>query len=165
MTNIRLNIDSSINIAINESELIDLVVNIFEIIEIDKNTELNVLLTNNEYITTLNSKYRGLSEPTDVLSFSPNFSGKYYGENKHSEKENISFPTHPEINNRELGDIAISIEYIIKKNETDSKIINYEIKKLLIHGILHLNGHDHEEPKEEKEMLVMTNNIIKKLKI
>jgi probable rRNA maturation factor len=165
MSNIRLNIDRNINISINEPELIDLVNNVFEIIKLNQNTELSILLTNNEYITTLNSKYRGLNEPTDVLSFSPKFSGKYYGENKESEIEEICFPAHPQMNNHQLGDIAISIEYIIKKNKTGSKIINYEIKKLLIHGILHLNGHDHEKPKEEKEMLSITNNIIKRLKI
>jgi probable rRNA maturation factor len=165
MSNIRLNIDRSINISINEHELINLVNNVFEIIKLNQNTELSILLTNNEYITTLNSKYRGLNEPTDVLSFSPKFSGKYYGENKESEIEEIYFPTHTQMTNHQLGDIAISIEYIIKKNKTDSKIINYEIKKLLIHGILHLNGYDHEKPKEEKLMLSITNNIIKKLKI
>ncbi|GIT12583.1 MAG: hypothetical protein CM1200mP33_7690 [Chloroflexota bacterium] len=62
-----------------------------------------------------------------------------------------------------LGDLAISLEYI--KNQSGNKriVFDNEIKKLIIHGILHLNGYDHENTEDEKEMIKKQNYILNKI--
>ena len=163
MSNINLDIDIEIDIHLSEHELEKLVLNIFKIIDLDNQTELNILLSSNKNIKNYNLKYRGIDEETDVLSFSPTFSGKYYGEKQTKSDEEIVFPENSNITNPQLGDIIISIEYVISKNKNNSIKINNEIKKLLLHGILHLNGYDHENDEDAKEMNHLAESIIKKL--
>ena len=66
---------------------------------------------------------------------------------------------------QQLGDIIISVEYVLSKNKNNSIKINNEIKKLLLHGILHLNGYDHENDEDAKEMNHLAESIIKKLNL
>ena len=82
---------------------------------------------------------------------------------KVAKKNNIEFPEHPHINKILLGDLAISLEYI--KNQSGNKriVFDNEIKKLIIHGILHLNGYDHENTEDEKEMIKKQNYILNKI--
>tara|TARA_B100001996_G_C18594373_1_gene567289 strand:- start:511 stop:1008 length:498 start_codon:yes stop_codon:yes gene_type:complete len=165
MSNINLDIEIKNEIYLSELELEKLVLNIFKLINLDRKTELNILLSNNKNIKNYNLKYRGIDEETDVLSFSPTFSGKYYGEKQKTNEEEIIFPENININPLHLGDIIISAEYVISKNKNNSIKINNEIKKLLLHGILHLNGYDHENDEDAKEMNNLTESIIKKLKL
>ncbi|GIT12584.1 MAG: hypothetical protein CM1200mP33_7700 [Chloroflexota bacterium] len=71
MSNINIHYDSdlSINLDINQC-----ITNIFKILNLNPCTQINILFINNEKITKLNSEFRGISEPTDILSFSPDFS-------------------------------------------------------------------------------------------
>ena len=164
MPNINLDYDKNVNIDFNECELISLVTNIFNYLKIPSDTELNILLSDNKTIKELNSRYRGLNEATDVLSFSYTYEGKYYGNEKQTDTDNINFPKSNLITSQ-LGDLIISVEYIKNQNTNDLKIINKEIKKLLLHGILHLSGFDHENNEDTKIMNETANSIIKQLKI
>ena len=158
-----INLDIEIDIDLSELEIEKLVLNIFKIIDLDNQTELNILLSSNKHIKNYNLKYRGIDEETDVLSFSPKFSGKYYVEKQTTSDEEIIFPEYSNITIPQLGDIIISVEYVISKNKNNSIKINNEIKKLLLHGILHLNGYDHENDEDAKEMNHLAESIIKKL--
>ena len=91
----------------------------------NKNQEFSILLTNNLKMKKLNNKFRKKNKITDVLSF-------------------------PLKNNSYIGDIAISFE-IIKKRSNKSNF-NFEFDKTLIHGYLHLIGHDHKKFKDFKKM-------------
>ncbi len=97
------------------------------------NVELSILFTNNEKIKTLNREYRGIDKATNVLSFSM--------------REGISVPF-----DNILGDIVISEEYA--RNEAKEMGITEEerIIQLLIHGVLHLIGYDHEKEAEYEKM-------------
>ena len=160
-----INLDIEIDIDLSELEIKKLVLNIFKIIDLDNQTELNILLSSNKHIKNYNLKYRGIDEETDVLSFSPKFSGKYYGEKQTTSDEEIIFPENSNITIPQLGDIIISVEYVLSKNKNNSIKINNEIKKLLLHGILHLNGYDHENDEDAKEMNHLAESIIKKLNL
>jgi len=160
-----INLDTEIDIDLSELEIEKLVLNIFKIINLDNQTELNILLSSNKHIKNYNLKYRGIDEETDVLSFSPKFSGKYYGEKQTTSDEEIIFPENSNITSPQLGDIIISVEYVLSKNKNNSIKINNEIKKLLLHGILHLNGYDHENDEDAKEMNRLAESIIKKLNL
>ena len=160
-----INLDIEIDIDLSELEIEKLVLNIFKIIDLDNQTELNILLSSNKHIKNYNLKYRGIDEETDVLSFSPKFSGKYYGETQTISDDEIIFPEKSNITIPQLGDIIISVEYVLSKNKNNSIKINNEIKKLLLHGILHLNGYDHENDEDAKEMNHLAESIIKKLNL
>ena len=62
-----------------------------------------------------------------------------------------------------LGDLAISLEYIKNQSENKRIVFDNEIKKLIIHGILHLNGYDHENAEDEKKMTNKQNYILNKI--
>lgn len=95
--------------------------------------ELSLVLVGNQEIQELNARYRKKNEPTDVLSFP--LGGR--------------FPKGPEI----LGDVVISVEKAEEQARKRGKTLEQEIEKLLIHGVLHLLGYDHE--RSEKDAKIM----------
>ena len=84
---------------------------------------VTLLFTGNREMRSLNRKFRGQDRPTDVLSFPS-------GERGHDRKY--------------LGDIAISVEEAGKYAREVGWRLSEELEFLLIHGVLHLLGHDHE---------------------
>lgn len=104
---------------------------ILEILDQDE-AELSLALVDNRQIQKLNARYRNRNEPTDVLSFP---SGE-------------SLPTGIQI----LGDVVISVEKAEEQARKRRKTLEQEMESLLIHGILHLLGYDHERSKDAKIM-------------
>lgn len=96
--------------------------------------ELSVLLCDDGVIQALNKDYRNKNAPTDVLSFSMN--------------EGDTPVPMPQL----LGDVVISVETARRQALDLSHSLLDEVTSLLIHGILHLVGHTHDTPEEEKEM-------------
>jgi len=99
-----------------------------------KNWELSVLFCDNRYIKKLNAQYRDKDEPTDVLSFplgeiSP--AGQYLA-----------------------GDIVISLDALEENSRYFNVTKDEELRRLLIHGILHLSGEDHNTNNGREPMLV-----------
>lgn len=88
-------------------------------------------------IRRLNRMYRDQDKITDVLSFS--YGSKY-------------------VPKTEIGDIAISIDQA-KRQMVDNDL-ELEVSDLLVHGILHVLGYDHEKPEEAKEMFSLQDKII-----
>ncbi|MDR3172565.1 MAG: rRNA maturation RNase YbeY [Treponema sp.] len=105
------------------------------------NWDLSVLFCNDAYIRHLNAQYRNKDEPTDVLSFA-------LGET---------------VEERYLpGDIVISLETLGENAGYFKVSEDEELRRLLIHGILHLDGLDHatnahSEPMLELQEKIMTN--------
>ncbi|MBR5400618.1 MAG: rRNA maturation RNase YbeY [Treponema sp.] len=115
--------------------------------------EISVLFCNDEYIRQLNSTYRNIDAPTDVLSFE---NGEEY-----EDEEGLW---------KCAGDIVISLDTLPVNAEYFKEDRNSELKRLLVHGLLHLNGMDHGEEhiqegmEPEGEMLVLQERILQKLK-
>src|ERR1700723_1802546 len=85
--------------------------------------EFSVLLTGDERLRALNLQFRGMDKPTDVLSF----------------------PALPEAaNGGQGGDLAISLETASVQALHHGHSLQTEIKVLILHGVLHLAGYDHE---------------------
>ncbi|NYF88591.1 rRNA maturation RNase YbeY [Tunturiibacter empetritectus] len=84
--------------------------------------EVEVLLADDATLRRLNRSFRGKNKPTDVLSF----------------------PTPAEILNAHAGDLAISLETAARQAATYGHSLCDEVKILLLHGLLHLSGLDHE---------------------
>ena len=95
-----------------------------------ENSELSILLTDDEEIRELNRTYRGKDRPTDVLSF----------------------PIGEEVAGRLiLGDVVISLDTARRQAEELGHTLEEEVSRLLAHGIIHLLGYDHELGGEEEE--------------
>lgn len=120
----------------------------FTILDIEE-AEISVAVVRNKIIRILNRKYRGKNKPTDVLSFGEKDAGKYFSVPK---KEKY------------LGEIVISFEETKKEAREEGKSAREIFKKLLVHGILHLLGHEHEKGgAKEKKMFDMQEKILKNL--
>lgn len=99
------------------------------ILRLPTEAEVSVALVDNEAIRALNLQYRGLDKPTDVLSFSQ------------MEGEELFSPSDVLI----LGDIVISIEQALLQAESYGHSFKRELAFLLVHGLLHLAGYEHDE--------------------
>lgn len=117
-----------------------------------QNEEVSVFFCSDDYIKELNKTYRNIDSATDVLSFEN-------GE-KYTDEEGEWFCA---------GDIVISLETLPENAQYFDENKDNELKRLLVHGLLHLNGYDHGEEHLENgktpecEMLVLQENILKKL--
>lgn len=99
-----------------------------------RKAELSIALVDDPAIRALNGRYRGKPRPTDVLSFS-------LVEGEHAERRGGL-----------LGDVVISVETAAKQARERRRGLDDTIAKLLVHGVLHLLGHDHEEDDEARRM-------------
>ena len=95
--------------------------------------ELSIVLTDNEHLQELNLNYLGIDAPTDVLSFPAS-------------------ETDPESGARYIGDILISIPRAQSQADAAGHPLASEVQLLVVHGTLHLLGHDHAEPEEKARM-------------
>lgn len=125
---------------------------VLEMLEITKQ-EISILFCNDDYMQQLNKNYRGIDSTTDVLSF-----------------ENDMEYEDEEGKWKCVGDIVISLETLPINSDYFDENNNDELKRLLVHGILHLNGMDHGEEHIEKgvtpvcEMLKKQEKILELLK-
>ena len=105
--------------------------------------ELSILFTGDEHISRLNRKYRNKEGPTNVLAF-PMAGGP-----------------EPRVEMGVLGDVVVSVETACRESADIHEPLEETIDRLLIHGLLHLLGYDHEisfkeaERMEEEEKRIM----------
>ncbi|MDR0909837.1 MAG: rRNA maturation RNase YbeY [Spirochaetaceae bacterium] len=111
--------------------------------------ELSFLICSKAAIQGLNSQYRQIDEPTDVLSF---MLGDYYIDADSGKEQFIA------------GDIAICPDIVRENAERFSVSSEEETKRVIIHGILHLSGLDHATNDATETMLQEQENILNKLK-
>lgn len=101
--------------------------------------DLSLTLVNDDAIRTLNRDHRGKDKPTDVLSFPLSDPERKAAESRKG----------PE---RLLGDIVISVETAQRQAADYDAPLERELERLMIHGLLHLLGHDHHAPAERRRM-------------
>jgi len=65
----------------------------------------------------------------------------------------LSFPAHlPDVRGPDLGDLAISLDTARRRATRAGRSVGAEVDRYLVHGLLHLVGHDHQRPAEAREM-------------
>jgi len=106
--------------------------------------ELSVIFVSDERIRSYNRDYRFIDSPTDVLSFAAR-----EGEG-------------PACGN-ELGDIFISVETAQRQAEEYGVSFESETERLLVHGVLHLIGHDHMQPEDARKMKALEKKLLKQI--
>lgn len=100
--------------------------------------ELSVAVSNDATVRELNRRFRGEDEPTDVLSFALD------GDD--------TFATPPN-GPRQLGEVIISYPTAARQAREAGRAIDEELAHLLVHGILHLLGYEHERQADARRML------------
>lgn len=109
-----------------------------------KNDSLTIVLSDDINLQNLNNQFSGNNYPTDVLSFTAN------------EPDPITAQNY-------LGDIIISYERAAIQAANADIPLSKEIITLIIHGILHLCGHDHANKKDHQKMFALQATIIENL--
>jgi probable rRNA maturation factor len=104
--------------------------------------ELSVLFVGSAKMKSLNSAYRGIPRETDVLSFAMN-EGKAF-------PTGASGLTPPSSRSLVLGDIVISVPRTVEQAAEYGVAFGEELIRLLIHGLLHLAGYDHEKGRQQR---------------
>lgn len=107
-------------------------------------SELTIVLTDDVRLQELNREYLGIDEPTDVLSFPAS-------------------ETDPETGARYLGDILISIPRAKGQAAAAGHPLESEMQLLVVHGVLHLLGHDHAHAEEKSRMWKAQSEILTQL--
>ncbi len=108
---------------------------------------LSFIIVDNHEIHKINKEYRGIDRPTDVITF--------------ASIDDMPKGIIPE----ELGDIFISYEKVYSQAEDYGHSPLREFSFLVIHGVLHSLGYDHQTKEQEEEMFSIQNEILKKIKI
>jgi probable rRNA maturation factor len=124
----------SANVDISLQDFEPVVDTAFEHFSLDQNGySIGITLTDDQRIQQLNSQYRGINRPTDVLSFEAN-------------------EFDPDTETTYLGDIIISYETAQRQAERAQHTLTIEILMLTIHGLLHIMGFDHHDEASKNEM-------------
>ncbi len=121
--------------------------------------QVGLLVTGDEAVQELNREYRGLDEVTDVLSFSASHPSQWEGgseapDSRHGDSEEAGAPAFvlPPGQPPPLGEVIISYPQAHRQASERGEPVDRELALLIVHGVLHLVGHDHGEPEETARM-------------
>lgn len=114
--------------------------------------DISVLITTNKTIRAYNRDYRQKDKPTDILSFA------YHAELQAGKRIQVM---HEEDKN--LGDLIISAEYVAKDAKDLNVTFEARMKKLLVHGVCHLLGYDHIVDADWRRMRAKEGFLLKKI--
>lgn len=95
--------------------------------------ELSVLLADDATLRKLNGEWRGQDKPTNVLSFPA------------ADPDDLADAPH-------CGDLALAFETLRTEAEAEAKALEHHLAHLVVHGVLHLVGYDHETEAEASQM-------------
>lgn len=123
--------------------------------------ELSVILTDDAYLQNLNLEYRGLNQPTDVLSFAMLDEQPGTPVLDRAQMESACPGELPEL----LGDIFISVERAVEQAQSYGHSLERELCYLAIHGLLHLLGFDHHQPEMAGKMRQAEEELLEKFSI
>ncbi|HWB72854.1 MAG TPA: rRNA maturation RNase YbeY [Egibacteraceae bacterium] len=105
--------------------------------------ELSILCLDADSIAALNGHHMGAQGPTDVLAFPIDLPGE-------------SLAGEPSL----LGDVVLCPEVAARQAREHGTSLTAELDLLLVHGILHLLGHDHDDADERREMVALTDRLL-----
>ena len=129
---------------IDEKATLDFTLSVLEYLK-KENWDVSLHFCFDAFIKELNKTYRNIDSPTDVLSFE-------MGETYIDENEKTRYVA---------GDIVISVDSLKTNALNFSVSENEELKRLIIHSILHLSGMDHSDNSKDQPMLVLQEDILK----
>jgi len=114
--------------------------------DIDENSEMSIVLGDDALLKQLNQQHLQEAHATDVLSFPGD-------------------AINPESGMTYLGDIAISLERAEIQAKAGGHQVEDELQLLVVHGVLHLLGHDHAESEEKTRMWTAQDEVLNRLQV
>ena len=133
-----------------------------DFVECPYDCEVNLLITNNEEVHSLNKETRNIDSSTDVLSFP---AIDFESPADFSKIEDDDFNFNPESGELVLGDIIISYDKVIEQAKEYNHSETREFAFLVAHSMLHLFGYDHMDDEERKSMESEQESILNDLNI
>lgn len=116
--------------------------------QIPVGSDLSIVVDDDDYLHQLNLEFLKIDSPTDVLSFP-------VGENE----------VDPETGQPYLGDVIISYPRAAEQASTAGHTVTDEMQLLVVHGVLHLLGHDHAMQEEKAVMWAAQREILTNLNV
>lgn len=132
---ISVTVEPPFELSVDSAQLARLAARVLEAEEMGE-TELGIVVTDDDTIRRLNRRYADEDEATDVLSFS-----------LREGEEFVAVDTVVR-----LGEVIISYPTAERQAQEAGRSVAEELSHLLVHGVLHLLGYDHAEPEEERRM-------------
>ncbi|HEY1723762.1 MAG TPA: rRNA maturation RNase YbeY [Magnetospirillaceae bacterium] len=105
--------------------------------------EISIVLASNKIVRDLNLQFRGIDKPTNVLSFPA-----------------LGDEPRPTGAPATLGDVVIAFETTKAEAKRDGKSLKDHLTHLVIHGVLHLRGYDHDRPKDATKMEALETKLL-----
>jgi probable rRNA maturation factor len=137
LTNIAIQVAPRFRAKVDEGSLRRVAAEVLSQEGIEEETELSLIIIGDEAICELNRRFRGVDAPTDVLAFGT-------GADEHF----VTAPESPPY----WGDVVISYQRALAQAEELGHSVAEELELLVIHGILHLLGYDHQEETDTRIM-------------
>lgn len=121
-------------------------------LHVAESAEMSLTFVLNDEIRQLNKKYRGVDRATDVISFAAEETG---------DESSFEIPAELRAELPEnLGDLFICLDKVPEQARFLGHSAERELGFLVVHGFLHLNGYDHEQPADEKKMFTLQREIL-----
>lgn len=121
---------------------------VLQALDIRGPVEISIVLDNDAHVAALNEQYRNRHGPTNVLSFP-------------GEDAAAARPGQAAM----IGDIVIARQTLLREAAAQNKMVRQHFMHLLVHGILHLLGYDHQNEAEAREMEGLETRILAGLNI
>lgn len=128
-----------------ESTFLALVDKVFKEVGVKDDYYIDVSIVDNDKIHEINKTYRGIDQPTDVISFA------FYDDEEETINEDAP---------NSLGSIIISYQKAEEQAKDYGHSLNREMSFLFVHGLLHLLGYDHMKKEDEKVMFALQDKIL-----
>lgn len=142
-----IDINNESGAEVDELGLVQLAGFVLAELRIHPQADLDILLVDEETMSDYHKRFMDLDGPTDVLSFP---------------MDELRAPASDEPAPRGiLGDIVICPQFTSAQAPGNGREPAAEIEYLLVHGLLHLLGHDHAEPEERAVMFALNDRLIK----
>ncbi len=146
---IDIRIDSDYRRLLKASWLRKVVASTLAAEDVAPGAKLSLVLTNDEVVKDLNRRYRGKDKITDVLSFP-----------LVEKEEDFISPPGAAIH---LGEVIISCPQAMRQTERAGHPLENEMALLIVHGVLHVLGYDHQRPTDRKRMRAREQAILAKI--
>ena len=154
--------ECDIDLGIDYEEIADRVVEAaLDYVKCPYECEVNILLTDNEGIQSVNKQMRQIDAPTDVLSF-PMIDYETEADFSIVERDEASY-FDAATGELLLGDIMISLEKVVEQSKQYNHSIVREYAFLIAHSMLHLSGYDHMVDEERIRMEQMQEAILQSI--
>lgn len=149
MSDINVQIPDQFQDALDEQWTREVVRYVLDEEDVPSQYDLTVVFTDTDEVQRLNRDYRGVDSPTDVIAF-------YMLQNRAPDP---SFPLPPD-DTAYLGDVVVCYPVAVEQAGEEGHPVSHELALLIIHGVLHLLGYDHEQPDEEARMRSKESHIL-----